>query len=378
MTDVGAALSTQSPAQEGPLRSPPLDGGGRLDTLTGLRFGAALLIFLLHLGTYVPKNRFGAAYNHVFGQGTVGVSFFFILSGFVLTWSHRDGDTAARFYRRRFARIAPAYWAALVLALADHLATPPISGRAPLLWQALPSLVGIQAWFPSEAYHYGGNSVEWSVSAELFFYAAFPLLIGVCLRRSARTALWPVALVGVVLLPVLLRPSSEVGDWAIYILPLQRMAEFLCGMLLAAALRSSGRLRIGFPLAAVLAVGTYAALGLVPSWARPAILTLVPFLLLIGSAAEADLAGRRTLANGRVMRKLGEWSYSFYLVHLVVLTATFYVANRLMSPGRAFALGAPSALVASLIASACLYYAVERPLERRLRHARPRPEMAAA
>lgn len=52
-----------------------------------------------------------------------GVSFFFILSGFVLVWSFRSSDTPGEFYRRRFARIVPAYVAMCVVALA----VPPLT-----------------------------------------------------------------------------------------------------------------------------------------------------------------------------------------------------------------------------------------------------------
>lgn len=78
------------------------------------------------------------------------------------------------------------------------------------------------------------------------------------------------------------------------------------------------------------------------------------------------------------MRVLGEWSFSFYLIHLVVMTATFHVTDRLFRPDAAFAVGAPLAFAVSLAAAAGLYCGVERPLEKRFRHARPRPEMAAA
>lgn len=274
----------------------------RLDTLTGLRFVAALLVFALHLATYAPNNGFGAAFRNVFGHGPVGVSFFFILSGFVLTWSHREGDTARAFYRRRFARIAPAYWVALAVALTEHLATPPPGGRGPLVTQALPSFIGVQAWFPSDAYHYGGNSVGWSVSVELFFYAAFPALILLCHRRGARVFLGIVALGAVIVVPAVLRPSESVGAWAIYIFPLGRLAEFVCGVALAVALRRGIRLRVRFPAAVMVAVVAYAALGLTPSWAGVAAVTIIPFLLLIGSAAEADLAG---LARWRTVGACG-------------------------------------------------------------------------
>src|SRR6185437_10791959 len=84
---------------------------GRLDTLTGMRFLAALPIVFLHVGS----SFFGLTpLRAAFGYGYVGVSFFFVLSGFVLTWS-TDRIPARRFWWLRFARIWPAQ--ALVAAL---------------------------------------------------------------------------------------------------------------------------------------------------------------------------------------------------------------------------------------------------------------------
>lgn len=56
------------------------------------------------------------ALDHLVGQGRSGVTFFFVLSGFLLAWSARPGDRARSFYRRRFARIYPAYLSSLVFA----------------------------------------------------------------------------------------------------------------------------------------------------------------------------------------------------------------------------------------------------------------------
>jgi peptidoglycan/LPS O-acetylase OafA/YrhL len=72
----------------------------RLDSLTGLRFFAALAVVLVHVGGQFATARWLLT---VESYGYAGVSFFFVLSGFVLTWSHRE-QSAGRFWWRRFAR----------------------------------------------------------------------------------------------------------------------------------------------------------------------------------------------------------------------------------------------------------------------------------
>ena len=81
----------------------------RLPSLTGLRFAAAFLVFGFHahIEGIVAAGATRDVMDWVFGPGAAGVSFFFVLSGFVLTWSVRPGETAWRFWRRRIAKIYP-------------------------------------------------------------------------------------------------------------------------------------------------------------------------------------------------------------------------------------------------------------------------------
>lgn len=83
----------------------------RLDSLTGLRWWAAFGVFLHHMTNLAPLPVHAAL-----ALGNYGVMFFFVLSGFVLTWSAQAVSTST-FYWRRFARIYPAHLVALALAV---------------------------------------------------------------------------------------------------------------------------------------------------------------------------------------------------------------------------------------------------------------------
>ena len=79
--------------------------GGNLRRLTSLRAFAALAVFGIHAGS-----AFGwPLWQRLFGLGYAGVGFFFVLSGFVLTWATRPTTRPQVFWWRRFARIYPAY-----------------------------------------------------------------------------------------------------------------------------------------------------------------------------------------------------------------------------------------------------------------------------
>ena len=78
-----------------------------LGSLTGLRFVAALLVFGRHALLLFAGTPVAGVASVVLLPASAGVSFFFVLSGFVLAWCHRSEDSPRSFYRRRFARIYP-------------------------------------------------------------------------------------------------------------------------------------------------------------------------------------------------------------------------------------------------------------------------------
>lgn len=159
-------------------REPP--AWRRIESLTGLRFLAALLVTAFHVYFSVGARHYPAIAPLFVAVGPSAVSFFFILSGFVLTWSYRPGTPDTTFYRRRFARIAPAHLvtatvtALLFLSLHIHLSPG-----------ALLSIPLLQSWFPTSSVYFGLNAVSWSLGCEVFFYALFPLILGAAIRLSA-------------------------------------------------------------------------------------------------------------------------------------------------------------------------------------------------
>ncbi|GAA0907106.1 acyltransferase family protein [Virgisporangium aurantiacum] len=292
----------------------------RLPSLTGLRWIAAFMVFGFHISVVglVDTGSAGAVLRRVFGQGAVGVSFFFILSGFVLAWSARAGDTPRRFWQRRFAKIYPNHFVTWVPALAVAiLAGTTIT--APIVFT---NLFLVHAWVPDIDVFYGMNSVSWSLACEAFFYLMFPVVFA-GLRRLPERALWPstVATMAVIwLIPVAVRVLPEdLHYWAIWVFPVSRLPEFVLGILLARVVRAGRWPNVGTAPFVVLAVAAYIASAWLPFGFRIVAGTAIPLALLIAAVAVADVQERPFPLRTRWAVWLGEVSYAFYLLHLLGL-----------------------------------------------------------
>ena len=122
-----------------------------------------------------------------------GVSFFFVLSGFILThvYTSKPMLSYGSFLRARFARLWPVHLAATLLLF---LTVPAISLTydGPGIfdkWIVLGfNLSLLHSAFPFLSYIFSWNAVSWSISTEFFFYAAFPFL----LRNLETTWHWKV------------------------------------------------------------------------------------------------------------------------------------------------------------------------------------------
>lgn len=365
----------------------------RLPSLTGLRFLAAMLVFLYHgsLMKIVVFNPFAdaqwaTAYNHLFNVGgRVGVSFFFVLSGFVLTWSARSTDTTSAFLRRRLLKIYPNH--IVTWAVAMMLLVAP--GTRPAVW--LPNLLLLHAWVPEDDILRGVNAVSWSLCSELLFYMLFPLILPAVQRiRAARLWWWAAATVAALLaaqgLITLLTPDAPVAPgwplpelrfWLAYFFPPLRLFEFVLGMLMARILMTGQWIRLGLLPAFLFMAAGYAAARVVPFQYSLNTVTIVPIALLITAVAATDVADAPTLLASRPMVWLGEVSFAFYMVHLEVL----YGAQALLH-GQTFATPMALGVIASefgtaLLLAWMLYALVERPIMRRWAgSARPRTARA--
>jgi peptidoglycan/LPS O-acetylase OafA/YrhL len=332
-----------------------------LPSLTGLRWIAAFVVFAYHvrnLGYF--SGRAQGLLADTMGAGATGVSLFFILSGFVLAWAHRPGTKPLTFWWRRVARIYPLHFVAVVLAVVvARFLMPSITTTSPKA--LLANFLLVSSWHGP--WWQAGNPVSWSLVCEAFFYLCFPLVIRV-LGNARAGVLWTTAALSVLLtlaVPSLLAalPGQLSGaNW-----PPARLPEFVLGVTVACLIRSGAWRGPRLLVSVLVAVAGFVAVDRVPS--SPFALdgfTVVGFTLLIAALARADVAGVRTGLSSRPLVALGERSFAFYLVHLLVidaLVALWPVADpRPAIGGLALMV---LALCTALVLAAVLHRLVERP-----------------
>ena len=388
-----------------PDRSPAL--GAHLTELTGLRFIAALAVVVLHYRDLL--GALPAWLLQVIVGGQFGVTFFFVLSGFILTYRYRAWFAAGVgkgsywcFQRFRFARIYPVYVLGLLLDTPWHLLeraqVGQLAAEAPTFAASwLVNLLGLQAWVPAVPYAMFWNTPAWSVAAEFAFYAAFPWLCHGLVRHCAGPRRLVAALLSTVLGGALLYAAViwamnygwQVAPQTQYLVivynPLLRGSEFVAGCIAGQAfmlmrdrgapLLQSEAARNGIVALCLLAVAARIAM---PGFSGPSSLLwlldgafkyaafILPFVGLILAVASG-----RTLLSPLLERPwmvlLGKASYSLYIIHWSIVTVLHL---KLLG-----SLGTPPVhallMVATVLLSVACYRWVEVPWRRRLRGASP-------
>jgi peptidoglycan/LPS O-acetylase OafA/YrhL len=294
----------------------------KLELIQACRGIAALLVVLFHVSelSYQKFNQ-SFLYN-LFGFGSAGVNFFFVLSGFIIFFVHSvDIGRPAQlkpFLLKRFVRVYPLY-------ILVTLALLPIYFLFPSLGKGYEQNLGViiksLTLYPQE--HFPILIVGWSLSYEILFYLLFSLAIALPLRWTKVIALgW---FFGTGLLVSLQAITIGSVPYLINFLFSFHNIEFLLGCWSAYWIRQhsiNGKLwfAIGILLFAVFGLcQDYKLLSIHPIFAYS-----IPSALIILGAASIDLYRRVRLHP--TLLCLGEASYSIYLIHYPCLSLLLKVA----------------------------------------------------
>lgn len=353
MQEQQAPTSTGEPALEmQPPRVQAVERRPALPALTGLRTLLALTILLFHFtpgGLTWPKHPSVTLYPLV-NIGYVFVSFFFLISGFILSYNyaHRPGGVRkADFWIARFSRLYPVYLLTMCISFPMLLLEWRARSHSEFWMGAILTPLLMQGFFPHLATFW--NTVSWTLSCEVVLYIAFPWLLK--LRWPEHPGKLAAMVVGFWLLGLvphtlywlwnpdhLQQPVTRYDDglWlnTLKYTPFAYLCTFLAGLTLgrlhdAARFEVRGRMIagiIGFTLAwlAVYHVAPNVPYILV----HGGLFTPVWSLVILGLAGISPLA---RIFSIRPLVAVGTSTYALYLLHfnLFQLLQWHHVADRL-------------------------------------------------
>lgn len=334
----------------------------RIDALTSTRGFAALMVVIFHFGCDI----FPFSYcDRFFSGGNFAVSYFFVLSGFVMYLTYHAKEVAYKsFMGKRIARIVPLYLFALLLVAGQELYKHYTKAEAlepHFLRKLVLSITFLQAYVPG--YALGLNVPGWSLSIEMFFYLLFPLLLWLQ-KKNEQRFVWITAVVFFVsqLVHLLLLkhydPATPTQHDLVFYNPVLHLNEFMtgmCGGYFYFRMKESGRRFSSLPLLMLIVL----------------MITFIPraisihngligplFLLFILAVAIND----PRFLNLKPLIFLGEISYGIYILQLPVNILATGINGRFLHlaalPFFYFYL-----ILLLIICSIC-YYAIEIPAAR--------------
>ncbi|MFG1279443.1 acyltransferase family protein [Xanthobacter autotrophicus] len=319
---------------------------------------AAILVVMHHSGSIMSQPRFFA--TEPFGQHlryfNVGVDFFFVLSGFLITWVHLKDigrpDRLGNFARKRFLRIYPPYWGIVVPLIALYLIFPGAgvpSQRDPL--NIVASIFLLPYTEPPVL------GVAWTLTHEVLFYVLFAFAIVRGRMWLSILPLWAAAIIiANIALPSLSFPFSFLLN------PFN--LEFIMGTAIA---WFASRADVPRPWA-WLWIGALAFVGLMLFATN---LQDIPLIgrLGFGLTASIFVLGAIGVEKGREINLpkflglLGAASYAIYLAHPVALSLGVHLLSRIPGSHAVSPAIIAMALVAIGVGAGLAYHLV---LERRL------------
>jgi peptidoglycan/LPS O-acetylase OafA/YrhL len=290
-----------------------------IPALTSLRFFAALIVVIFHYNLGRPL------FPELAGDfGYQAVSFFFVLSGFILVYAHGipDGElniSFKDFIKARLVRISPSYYLAIAMIVLLFFIVGILDRMTPIATVMV--LTMLQSWTPSFALSL--NPPAWSLSNEAFFYLLFPILWRVTCRMSMISSL--MVATGMVLLVALVRglllPDSDEAwnNFRLYF-PLFNLPQFVLGVALAYALITVPCGQHGHTILFYAGVAALVILVLLKStigWpSESATLSVICGSLIFGAAGSNGFVQKALSWHPLVI--LGEASYSIYILHFPI------------------------------------------------------------
>lgn len=302
-------------------------------TLQSLRFIFIMLIVFSHI--------IGKSFD--FG-GECSVSFFFMLSGFVLSLAYGSKVAEGSFRTRPFVlRQLLKFYPLHLLMLTVFVILDARLDRFYDWQHLLPNILLLQSWIPFDEYYYVANGSSWFLCDILFFYVVFSLAY----RTLNRMRIVHLLTLGLVVLLLYIILASSIPLWSVnsilYVSPLTRLIDFCLGILLCRLYRSDISLRLErrlkdshtatvffceICLFVLLVLSFFAYEEMSFRWRCAALFWLViPPLLLFFAVSDKHGGFMTRWLHHPVLLWCGSISLEIYLIHMLVLRSVYSILS---------------------------------------------------
>jgi peptidoglycan/LPS O-acetylase OafA/YrhL len=292
-----------------------------IKSLTSLRGIFILFIFLHHAGIYQ-------------GGGTMGVAFFFVLSGFSMTLGYHDRVLQSDFnYRqyltRRCIKFYPLHWITLI-------ADIPYVLMGVLNWWLIPlffvNAALLQTLVPIQEVYFSYNAVSWFLADILFFAVVFPFVFRFIKKTNSKIRLLVALTIAIIYVVIALMVPDSYRHAILYISPFIRILDFVFGICLGLVylrikndrkidrLTNSwgGQKSIITLIALLLILLLVVESCILGSYGFVAPLYWIPIAVLILLVSVQKVGVLKVFEN-KTLLWLGECSFTIFLIHRLVL-----------------------------------------------------------
>ena len=329
-----------------------------------LRGFACLLVALMHVTVTFSQTFHAYFLWNFFKFGGGGVDIFFVLSGFIITYSNRQNigkpATILKFVKKRLIRIFPIYWIIISIFLVLQVMLP--AYYATHFQMNFENIFSTFFLLPN---HITLNGVSWSLTNELFFYLLF-LLALLIPNKNFMLGLLAAYLVFLVLVPAFSSNAPSNSNSFIQLLLFPMNIEFLLGIGVVFFVDKFPDkwifpfLIVGLCLFLVSAV-YYTPLSQILSGYSRVIMFGLPSFLIVLALVKYELVTHIKVNN--LFLQLGDASYSIYLFHLPIVVAFFKIIAKVSIANHlTLVLLSGGLLAAVCFAGFIIYKKVEKPL----------------
>lgn len=302
--------------------------------LQSLRFIAITGVFLSHL--FTVQNTYPVFFENYFNFGYCGVTFFILLSGFVMAYNYFDKfeyanmKTSILFCKKRLKKIYPVHIITLLIALPLAYKTI-INSPVDQLLKLLINASLIQSFIPKVSIYFSFNAVSWFLSVSFFFYILTPYLLQYAHAIKTKRIIFLLILFIYVIeiFLVFLWRNNVHSHWLFYISPFFRLFDYTIGILIGLFIKKLStendkkiKCRL-FTLLEAVSIVTFIIIYLfspkIPKVATYGIY-YIPVMLLLIIIFSIQQGYISKLLSNRLLVYLGGISFEFYMIHPLILT----------------------------------------------------------